>query len=275
MNRMALWTTYYDPNDEIRNSEFIRCLTINAMNPFIKIMYVLSEVEILPIEHVKLRCIHFPKRPSYNDFFERYKQFEPNSINVLLNTDVVLDYRHTTRLLNIKKNQFLALTRYEFMTSSSDVCSMEDILKKPVELFGNHELLESQFYFSQDMWVIVGYPPVSGIFIEQLGVQKCDGRVAFHFNTIGYEVYNPCLSIFTYHVHETKDRSYPLPPCKGNVVYIRPTNLGSIIEDDVSQIKVVIKEDKEPEDEISLSNQPPFSKRRNPILSFLRTNLRS
>jgi len=188
---------------------------------------------------------------------------------VLLNTDIVLDYRHTTRLLNIKKNQFFALTRYEFMTSSSDVRSMEDILKKPVELFGNDELLVSQFYYSQDTWIIDGYPRVSGMFVEQLGVPRCDGRIAVHFNTIGYEVYNPCLSIFTYHLHENKDRSYSLPPCKGNVVYIRPTNLGSIIEDDVSQIKVIIKED-ETDDDSSKPIQPPMTVQKKSIFPFLR-----
>jgi hypothetical protein len=187
---------------------------------------------------------------------------------VLLNTDIILDYRHTTRLLNIKKNQFLALTRYEFMTSSSDVRSMEDILKKPVELFGNHELLVSQFYYSQDTWIMIGSPSVSGLFVEQLGVPRCDGRIAFHFNTIGYEIYNPCLSIFTYHIHENKDRSYYLPPCKGNAVFIRPTSLGSIIEDDVSQIKVIIKEDET--DDSSQLIQPPMTTQRKSIFPFLR-----
>jgi hypothetical protein len=268
MRRIVVWTTYYNPNDETRNSEFIRCLQINSKNPYISAVYVLSEVATLPLKHVKLRCIHITKRPSYNNFFEKYKQYEPNSLNVLLNTDIVLDYRHTTRLFNIKKNQFLALTRYEFMTSSTDVQSMEDILKKPVELFGNHELLDSQFYYSQDTWVMIGYPSVSGLFVEQLGVQKCDGRIALHFNTIGYEVYNPCLSIFTYHVHENKDRSYSLPPCKGNVAFVRPTNLGSIIEDDVSQIKVIIKEDET--DDSSQPIQPPMTVQKKSIFPFLR-----
>jgi len=269
MKRIAIWTTYYDPNDEIRNSEFIRCLQINSENPYVDRVYVLSEVATLPVKHVKFCCIHITKRPSYNDFFEKYRRYEPNSLNVLLNTDIVLDYRHTTRLLNIKKNQFFALTRYEFMTSSSDVRSMEDILKKPVELFGNDELLVSQFYYSQDTWIIDGYPRVSGMFVEQLGVPRCDGRIAVHFNTIGYEVYNPCLSIFTYHLHENKDRSYSLPPCKGNVVYIRPTNLGSIIEDDVSQIKVIIKED-ETDDDSSKPIQPPMTVQKKSIFPFLR-----
>lgn len=265
---VALWTTYYNPKNEQRTSEFLRCLKINAENPYVHRIYVLSEDGDIPIDNEKICVIPIVERPTYNTFFDNYKIHEPESVNVLLNTDIVLDYRHTSRLLTIVPKHLYALSRYEFMDSSQDVQTMEDILKKPVELFGNHEILKSQFYYSQDTWVVFGYPTVSDIFTEKLGVPNCDGRVAYRFNKLGYKVYNPCLSVFTYHIHDDTDRSHYLPPCEGNLLFIRPTALGAIFEHQISQVKVFTVS--ESEEETPPSNEQPLPIRRKPVFSFLR-----
>jgi hypothetical protein len=284
MSRIALWTTYYNPNNEDRRREFLRCLKMNINNPSIKILYVLSEEADIPIQdNEKLRIISIPERPSFNTFFDNYKLYEPKSLNILLNTDIVLDYRHTTRMLDIKPNQFLALSRYEFRDSSRDLHTMEDILKTPVELFGNNGMLTSQFYYSQDTWVILGYPSVSNIFTEKLGVPHCDGRIAFRFNSLGYEVYNPCLSVFTYHIHNDKDRSYYLPCCRGSLLFTRPTCLGAILEPQIVQVRVIPKLEEDmaeklyrgtPHEEYTNSSEPHLSQtiqRKRRLFSFLRS----
>jgi hypothetical protein len=265
MSRIALWTTYYDPHDEDRKSEFLRCLTINSENPSINTMYILTEDADLPINNEKVKIIHILERPSYNTFFGNYKLLEPESINILVNTDIVIDYRHTSRLLFIKPNQFIALSRYEFILSTKYIRKMVDILKHPIELFGNHEMLKSQFYYSQDTWAILGYPKVSDVFTEKIGVPCCDGRVAYRFHKLGYEVYNPCLSVFTYHFHKSKDRSHYLPSCEGNVAYIRPTSLGAILEPTVSQVDIFFRDD-----EPQVLEEPILIQRKKPLLSFLR-----
>ena len=264
MSRIALWTTYYKPKDDERNSEFIRCLTINAGNPHVDVFYILSEESVIPINNTKLRVIKINERPSYNSFFDRYKTHEPNSVNVLINTDIVLDYRHTPRLSHVKSgNIFFALTRYEFLSPTKHIQSMNDILTVPTELYGSEGILTSQFYYTQDTWVIFGYPTSGGMFTEQIGSPRCDGRTAFHFDRLGYKVYNPCLSVFTYHIHDNPDRSYYPPTCIGDVIYIRPTSIGAISEPHIAQIALC----KDGEEKASV---PPTVQRKRPVISFLR-----
>lgn len=264
MSRIALWTTYYKPKDDQRNSEFIRCLTINAGNPHVDVFYILSEESVIPINNTKLQVIKINERPSYNSFFDRYKTHEPNSVNVLINTDIVLDYRHTPRLLHVNNgNIFFALTRYEFLGPTKHIQTMNDILAVPTALFGSDRVLKSQFYYTQDTWVIFGYPNSGGMFTEQIGTPKCDGRTAFHFVSLDYKVYNPCLSVFTYHIHDNPDRSYYPPSCVGDVVYIRPTSIGAISEPHLAQIAVC-------KDGEEKAHVPSVAHRKRPVISFLR-----
>jgi hypothetical protein len=264
MTRIALWTTYYKPKDDERNSEFIRCLSINAGNPHVDVFYILSEESVIPIKNTKLQVIKINERPSYNSFFDRYKTHEPNSVNVLINTDIVLDYRHTQRLSHVSNgNIFFALTRYEFLGPTKHIQSMNDILAVPTELFASDSIIESQFYFTQDMWVIFGYPTSGGVFTEQIGTPRCDGRTAFHFHRLGYKVYNPCLSVFTYHIHDNPDRSYYPPSCVGDVIYIRPTSIGAISEPNIAQIAMC-------KDGSTSGVVPQVADRKGQTLSFLR-----
>jgi len=264
MTRIALWTTYYKPKDDQRNSEFIRCLTINAGNPYVDVFYILSEESVIPIINKKLQVIKINERPSYNSFFDRYKTHEPNSVNVLINTDIVLDYRHTQRLLHVNNGKiFFALTRYEFPTPAKHIKSMNDILAVPTELYEGDSIIDSQFYFTQDTWVIFGYPTSEGVFTEQVGTPKCDGRTALHFHRLGYKVYNPCLSVFTYHIHDNPDRSYYPPSCPGDILYIRPTSIGAISEPNIPQVAIVNGGD-------AVGIMPQVVQRKRPVVSFLR-----
>jgi hypothetical protein len=264
MSRIALWTTYYKPKDDERNSEFIRCLTINAGNPHVDVFYILSEESVVPIKNDKLRVIKINERPSYNSFFDRYKTHEPNSVNVLINTDIVLDYRHTPRLSHVNNgNIFFALTRYEFLGPTKHIQTMNDILAVPTELFGSDRVLTSQFYYTQDTWVIFGYPNSGRVFTEQIGTPRCDGRIAFHFVSLDYKVYNPCLSVFTYHIHDNPDRSYYPPSCVGDVIYIRPTSIGAVSEPHIAQIALC----KDGEEKAFV---PSVAQRKRPVISFLR-----
>jgi len=176
-----------------------------------------------------------------------------------MNSDIVLDYRHTGRLQYISPNAFFALSRYEFLSSSKNIHTMENIWNARTELFGHDKLLSSQFYYTQDAWVIYKYPSASGIFTEKLGVPNCDGRIAYHFNQLGYNVYNPCLAVYTYHFHDNKDRSYYLPSCPGNLLYVRPTSLGAMLEPNIKQGIVVV----------DINPVNGLTQKKNPRLSFI------
>jgi hypothetical protein len=235
MSRIALWTTYFKPKTEERDSEFIRCLQINAENPHIDIMYILCENTLCPIESPKIKIIPITERPSFNTFFELYERNEPESINILINTDIVIDYRNTEYFYKLEKDTAFLLTRYEVMFPNN-IKSMKDLETERIDLFmSDVKTTSSQFYYSYDLWAIRGYPSEL-IFPELLGVPACDGRSALHFHSLNYKLYNPCLDIHIYHIHSDDDRSYYLEAYKGSTIHIRPTNIAAILQPEISQI---------------------------------------
>jgi hypothetical protein len=241
MKRIAIWTTYYTPKTEERDSEFIRCLKINSENPHIDVMYVLCENTPCPIESDKLKVITISERPSFNTFFGLYSSNEPNSINLLINTDIVIDYDETPLFQRLQNNIVFMLTRYEVMFPDR-ITSIDDLKTERIDLLrGDETHVQNQFYGSYDLWAICGSPS-SLIFPELLGVPACDGRVAFHFNSLGYRLYNPCLVIHTYHIHSDKDRSYYMSRYAGDTVHIRPTNLCAMRNPEINQAAICVDE---------------------------------
>lgn len=208
--------------DSSRKLEIDTCLRINAENPEIDIIYVLVEnVETLPLNRSNIKVIHISEPPSYSTFFRFYKIYESaDTINILANSDIVLDYRHMDHFKMIQPNMLFALSRYELSSLPS---SFDDLLTARVELREDTR----EYYCSQDVWAIRGVPPNPHIFIEKLGIPKCDGRTAFHFHMLNYSVFNPCLSIYTYHIHLSKSRDY-LDQCPGDTIFIRPTNIAAV-----------------------------------------------
>ena len=112
--RIALWTTYFECSDPLRKPEFLTSIRINSENPGIDTVYVLAEtVETFPLNHSKIKVIPILERPSYSTFFHLYKTYElTDTINILINTDIVLDYRHMDHFKLIQPNMLFALSRY-------------------------------------------------------------------------------------------------------------------------------------------------------------------
>lgn len=238
MSRLALWTTYYRPNSDERESEFIRCLQINSDNPNIHVFYVLCENAPCPVRSDKIVEIPLYERPSFNTFFNLYMTHEPTSVNILINTDIVLDYRRTPYFNVITDKTVFMVTRYEVL-NPGDIHSMKDIESARVDLWpGENPHTGSQYYSSYDLWAIRGVP-VALIFPEKLGVPKCDGRVAYNYRSLGYTLYNPCLTIFIYHLHSSSDRPN-VGICEGKTVELRPTNIGAIHNSEIKQDSIVI-----------------------------------
>ena len=241
MKRIALWTTYYRPKTEERDSEFIRCLKINSENPHIDVMYILCENTSCPIESPKIKVIPITERPSFNTFFGLYGTNEADSINILINTDIIIDYGDTPLFQKLEKNTVFMLTRYEVMFPDT-VTTMDDLKTTRIDLLrGDEEHTQSQFYGSYDLWAIRGSPSAL-IFPELLGVPACDGRVAFHFNSLKYDLYNPCLVIRVYHIHADRDRSYYLARYSGDTIHIRPTNTVAMRNPEIKQSALYIDE---------------------------------
>ena len=265
MKRIALWTTYYLPKTEARNSEFIRCLKINSENPHIDVMYVLCENTPCPIKSQKIKVIPITERPSFNTFFYHYGLLEHKSVNVLINTDIIIDYRKTEHFRKLAGKSAFMLTRYEVMFPDT-INSMTDLETARIDLLeGDDTHTRDQFYGSYDLWAIDGAPEKL-IFPEYLGVLACDGRAAFHFYSLGYALYNPCLTIRIYHLHGDPDRSYYLEPYKGDLIQIRPTNWAAIRDPTITQTALM-------PDPFNQMRIPPPSVKPYSILSRLKMRL--
>jgi hypothetical protein len=216
--------------DSSRKLEIDTCLRINAENPNVNVIYILVEGgAIISIENAKIVKISIDKRPAFSTFFNFYKQYEGiDTINVLLNSDIVIDYKHTCLFDYIRNNMLFAITRYEIVSDSAYPSTMEELSKVRVELYNSVSngtfYVNEEYSSSQDVWAIRGYPSDASLFSENLGVPKCDGRVAYNFLSMNYLICNPCLSIYTYHFHKSNERNC-LNKCRGDTVHIRPTNI--------------------------------------------------
>ena len=231
--RVAFWTSYYPITDPDRKLEIDTCIRINVENPYVDVFYILVENNAeLPIESTKIVKIPIAERPKYSTFFRLYDGNESSeTINVLLNSDIVIDYTHMEWLNNIEQKMLFAMSRYEII---GDVVptTMDELSKVRVELCGSinptTKWLKNQHYHcSQDVWVTRGSPSEKHLFDFELGVPKCDGRVAFLFRCKDYKVYNPCLSIYCYHYHRNPSRNYKAPII-GDTSWILPTNMAAL-----------------------------------------------
>jgi hypothetical protein len=231
--RVAFWMSYFPITDPERKLEIDTCFRINAENPVVDVFYILVENDAeLPIESTKIVKIPIRERPKYSTFFNLYRVHEsPDTINVLLNSDIVIDYRHTGWLDNISEKMLFAITRYEIIGDAVPT-TMYELSKVRVELCesiiqGSKWLKNQEYHSSQDVWAIRGYPPNIHLFEFELGVPKCDGRVAFLFRCSDYKVYNPCLTIYCYHYHRSPSRNYKTP-IAGDTAWILPTNIAAL-----------------------------------------------
>lgn len=152
-------------------------------------------------------------KPTYKEMIEDCQERYGDRICVLSNLDIFFD--DTLKLvnnINFDKN-IVCLSRWEFNPKdnsskrrSDEICS-----------------------FSQDSWIFKSNQKFSNI--EEMhftmGVPSCDGRISYLFKQNNLIPINPCLSIKSYHVHETGIRSYVCgrDKIKGEVLYVPPISL--------------------------------------------------
>ena len=202
---MILWTTFYNPQNKERLDELEVAIRLNCDNPNIEKFIILCEKIQPSFSHKKIEIISIQKRPSYDTFFNLY---DDKDINILINTDIILDYEDTLKLKNIERNEFFALTRYEI--GNRIITNYDDILTKKVSITNYSDHHNDIYSCTSDTWVVFGKPSSTDKtdFFFELGVPSCEVSLLYTLYKNGYKIFNPCLSIFTYHYHKDEDRTY-------------------------------------------------------------------
>jgi hypothetical protein len=210
---MILITSFYIPNNELREKEINLCLQKNYENPLITKIYLLNN-----------EIYEFPKKLSLNEneneneknnkiqqiiinSFPNYKLRFDDAINfinnceecknrycILSNSDIYFD--ETLEKINnttITNNVF-ALLRYDQNVDNSLFLYSEN----------NRPRINSQ-----DSWIFKSPLKIDINRIDfEFGVLGCDNAFANVIYTSGIYISNPCYDIKTIHVHSSNFRTY-------------------------------------------------------------------
>lgn len=197
MKKIDLYFPYYTPSSSERHAEINLCLKKNQENRIVSSVYLLIDDGSEPPSFVndKIKVIQIASRPTYKDWLLHSEQRSQGAISLLSNSDIYFDEtleRLSAPLTSGGLYSFVALSRYEIKNGSR-------------KLHPNPK-------WSQDAWALFVNGNINSKLINasdfSLGVPRCDNKIAAVFYEHGYQVYNPCKFIFSYHVHETNIRSY-------------------------------------------------------------------
>jgi hypothetical protein len=199
-----LITSLYHETDQARAMEYIECLGRNVNHPLIKQIHVLYDKssdnphkENPVLRYLKKQGItikYVDKRPTFKELFNRANKLYPGMLVIVSNADI---YFNET-LYGVNKidfsNSILALTRWNRCKDGT------------LQLFvGDNGKAVST---SQDTWFF--RTPLRKINCADLflGTWHCDMHIVYRMLNVGYEVYNPCLTVQCCHVHNSGVRHY-------------------------------------------------------------------
>jgi len=205
---------------EERQHELIECLKKNINNPYIDKIILLNEqiydLNKYGINSDKIEQVNIKYRLSYHYALNYIKTSIDNSHCILANTDIYFDESiQTLRSLNLT-NKFLALLRYNINEDNS------------VELHNGGRP------DSQDAWIIDSdiNIDIDDDFKFNLGKPGCDNAITYIMFKNRYVVYNPSLTIKSYHLHKTDIRDYNSTELVITPFYLfsEPTEIKPLIE---------------------------------------------
>lgn len=206
-----LFFPYYKCGDLDRQEEIDFCLQKNIENSLIdKLIILIDDGSLPPFSSDKITVINLDKRPTYKKWIDLTKELRLSGITALCNSDIYFDdsVEVFDKVLD-QSNKFVALSRWE--------------------LIGGATSLHPNPHWSQDVWAMNCDNYLSTELLHQLdfpmGVPRCDNKVAYLFGIYGWEIFNPCKQLKSFHVHETEMRTYHKKldmRIIGGVAYVHP-----------------------------------------------------
>jgi len=211
---ISLIIQYYHDSSSERQKEIDKCVQNNISNRCIAGIYIFSEKledeeEInTKFKHKKVVTVKHRKRLKYSEALEFASNQLKGHVCLLSNLDIYFDHTLQYLLQTNMTGKVFCLSRYD-VTKSGGLQFNEWISK-----------------FSQDCWIFespVPYLEMHADFL--LGWLGCDNRIAFEFQSVGWQTLNPCKKIICRHLHITQKRNYtPANTVKGSYAYISPTD---------------------------------------------------
>jgi hypothetical protein len=155
------------------------------------------------------------EQPTYATFIDYFQVFCKDDYNVIINSDIVLDYDTTDLCRTVPEGTVYALARYEVDYKT---------YKEPIETWNS--TLHYFPHYSQDTWIFYRSNLDTTQLNIYLGAQACDNLIAYFIESQNLKVTNPCLSIKTYHIHSSTIRNYNRKyNYKSNSLFISPSRL--------------------------------------------------
>jgi hypothetical protein len=195
-----LITQYFRHPDPSRAKEIMECLKKNVECTHIKTIILLTEKDcskdFIHLKTSKIQQVIIKKRLTYAHFLQFVKDRVPkNTIAILANADIFMDNLLDLWRINLNR-KMLALLRWDIKDSDLDTA----------ELFGPRA-------DSQDTWIVLSDSVKETDWAyEQLDVQLgqpgCDNVFAGQMLQHRFVLYNPALTLKTYHLHNTEIRNY-------------------------------------------------------------------
>ena len=210
---MILLTFYYKTDNLERQTEINQCLINNVKNTLIKKIFLFNDkyYDLDFINDNDNKIVQIILEPIFLDRYS-YKQliifsniYLENEICIIANSDIFFD-NSLNYLLNYNfKNKFMALTRYEYDTKLFHICGKS----------------------SQDTWIFKS-PYLGDIDVLNFcfGLPGCDNSLAYFIHKSNYIIYNPSLTIKSWHIHKSNIRTYSNKNrIYGYYMFIEPSKL--------------------------------------------------
>ena len=192
----VLVTEYFHFPSDIRRKEVLSCIEKNVKSGLFDKVVVLSEKDECPVVP---DTVITGVRLSYKYTFEYVnKNISHDNLIFVANSDILFD--ESIKKVTLNDKTALTLTRWEL----------------------NPERLHENMVASQDVWGFqtpIRVPPKSDFYF---GTYGCDNYIAALLEGEGYTLWNPCLSVKTYHIHASEVRTYEVKPLKPFYNYAFP-----------------------------------------------------
>lgn len=192
-------TSVFDEKNEQRISDYIYCIKENSKN-FDTVVLVYEKRDgsfiktlrkrLVQTEFERLFVFTCSLRPTFEYLFSLADTFFPGRFIHVANSDIASD--ETVKLIPsfLNEDKFFVLSRHEVDPETGEDKGL--ILSS----------LGVANTFSADMWIYKAPRRYSFRADFGIGTFHCDSFLNYYLAESGYQLYNPCLSVNIYHIHD-------------------------------------------------------------------------